>query len=86
MIQIYIKQKQWAKVEPLIEKHLELFEQHRFALQVKLIKIWLQAERPRHALRYMQGINGAFMSETEKSEIKKLAEYAKQQIRSGVIE
>ncbi len=86
VIQIYIKQKQWAKVEPLIEKHLELFEQHRFALQVKLIKIWLQAERPRHALRYMQGINGAFMSETEKSEIKKLAEYAKQQIRSGVIE
>ncbi len=71
---------------PHRETSRALFEQHRFALQVKLIKIWLQAERPRHALRYMQGINGAFMSETEKSEIKKLAEYAKQQIRSGVIE
>ena len=81
-----MKEKQLAKAEPLIEKHIELFDEHRFALQSKLIKLWLHDQRPRHALRYMQGMNPAFLEETEKAELNKLAVYARKLIQTGVLE
>ncbi len=86
VIQHYMKEKQLAKAEPLIEKHIELFDEHRFALQTKLIKLWLHDQRPRHALRYMQGMNPAFLEETEKAELNKLAVYARKLIQTGVLE
>ena len=86
IIQHYLKEKQLAKVEPLIQTHIELFEEHRFSLQLKLLKLWLHEQRPRHALRYMQGMNPAFIQENEKGELKKLADYAQRQIQSGVLE
>jgi membrane associated rhomboid family serine protease len=86
VIQHYMKEKQLAKAEPLIEKHIELFDEYRFALQTKLIKLWLQDQRPRHALRYMQGMNPVFLEEAEKTELNKLAAYARKLIQTGVLE
>jgi hypothetical protein len=86
IIQHYLKEKQLAKAEPLIQKHIELFDEHRFALQTKLIKLWLHDQRPKHALRYMQGMNPAFLDVAEKTELNNLAVYARKQIQSGVLE
>lgn len=86
VIQHYLKERQLAKAEPLLQLHIELFEEHRFQLQTKLIRLWLHDERPRNALRYIRGLNPAFLDEVEKSELKKLAEYAQKQIQSGVLE
>ncbi len=86
IVQHYLKDKQFAKVEPLLQLHIELFEEHRFQLQLKLLKLWLHDQRPRHALRYMRGLNPAFLEDNEKTELKKLAEYAQKQIQSGVLE
>jgi membrane associated rhomboid family serine protease len=86
IIQHYLKDMELAKAEPLIQKHIEMFEEHRFPLQLRLLKLWLRDERPRHALRYMQGMNPALLAANEKSELKKLAEYAQKQIQMGVIE
>ncbi|MCY2984343.1 MAG: rhomboid family intramembrane serine protease [Planctomycetota bacterium] len=86
IIQHFMKEKQLTKAEPLIEKHIELFDLHRFALQTKLIKLWLHDQRPRHALRYMQGMNPAFLEEAEKTELNHLAAYARKLIQTGVLE
>ena len=86
VIQHYLKEKKLAKAEPLLQLHIELFEEHRFQLQTKLLRLWLHDQRPRNALRYMRGLNPAFLDDLEKSELKKLAEYAQKQIQSGVLE
>ncbi len=86
VIQHYLKSQQYAKVEPLLELHIEQFEEHRFQLQLKLIKVWLHNQRPRHALRYIRGLNPAFLKDIEKVDLGKLAVYAQKQIDSGVLE
>ena len=86
VMQHYVKAGDLAKAIPLIELHVSLFEKHRFLLQSKLIKIWLQQQRPRHAIRYMRGLNAALLSDSEKAEIQKLAAFAKKQIQDGVLE
>ena len=86
VIQHYLQVQQFEKAEPLLQLHIEQFEEHRFQLQHKLIKIWLHAQRPRFALRYMKGLNPAFLSDSEKTELQKLANYAQKQIQSGVLE
>jgi len=85
-IQHYVKVKQFAKAEPLLQLHIELFEEYRFQLQLKLLKLWLHEQRPRHACRYIQGLNPAFLDATQQDELKKLVDYAKKQIQSGVLE
>lgn len=86
VIQGYLKGSHYEKALPLMEMHIDLFDTHRFAMQSKLIKIWLHQQRPRHAMRYMQGFNPAFLSEAEGAELQKLAAFAKQQIQKGVLE
>ena len=86
IIQAYLKKKDYSKAEPLIEEHIALFDQRRFALQVSLVKLWLQSQRPRHALRYMDGMNPAFLLPEESQQLEPLVVYAKKQISSGVLE
>ena len=86
VIQHYLKSQNYETVEPLLVLHIERFEQHRFQLQLKLIKVWLHQQRPRHALRYIAGLNPAFLQENEKQELQKLSTYAQKQIQSGVLE
>jgi membrane associated rhomboid family serine protease len=86
VIQHYLQEKQLSKAEPLLVLHSEIFDEHRFQLQVKLLRLWLHEQRPRHALRYMQGLNPAFLSDDNRFELKKLDEYAQKQIQAGVLE
>ena len=86
VVQHYLKEKQLCKAEPLLLLHTELFDEHRFQLQATLLKLWLHEQRPRHALRYMRGLNPAFLSDENRSELKTLAEYAQKQIQAGVLE
>lgn len=86
VIQGLWKQKNYAAAEPLLEKHIELFETYQANMQILLIKLWLQNQRPRHALRYMQGLNPAFLQPEQNDQLQKLTAYAEKQIASGVIE
>jgi hypothetical protein len=86
VIQGMLKAKRFADAEPLMEQHIELFDDNRFSIQVLLIKIWLQDQRPRRSLRYMQGLNLAFFSPEQTQQIHQLAAHAKKQIAAGVIE
>jgi membrane associated rhomboid family serine protease len=86
VIQHYLKQQQFEKVEPFLALHIEQFDEHRPQLQLKLLKVWLHQQRPRHVLRYIRGLNPAFLEENEKGELQKIASYAQKQIQSGVLE
>lgn len=86
IIQGMLKAKRFSDAVPLMERHIELFDENRFAIQVLLIKIWLQDHRPRRSLQYMQGLNLAFFSPEQTQQIHQLAAHAKKQIAAGVIE
>jgi membrane associated rhomboid family serine protease len=86
VVQGLLKSREYARAIPLMEVHIESFDEHRFEIQVLLLKIWLHDQRPRKALTYMQGLNPAFLSPEQMQRLKQLASLAKQQISSGVIE
>ncbi len=86
IIQAYLKIKDFAKAEPLMEEHIALFDKRQFAIQVSLVKLWLQSQRPRHALRYIDGMNPAFLLPEESKQLEPLVAYAKKQIAMGVLE
>lgn len=85
-ISLLIKQKDYVQAEPLLLEHVERHEKHRFEMQVYLLKIWLKAGRPRHALRFLRAANTAMMSEEQNSQLAKLARIAKKQVAEGVLE
>lgn len=82
----YIAKNEFDKAATLVESQIESSATNRFGWQCNLIRIWLQQQRPRHALRYLQGLNMAFHSPEEQQKLKQLAAHAKQQINSGVQE
>jgi hypothetical protein len=84
VIRRYLKTKNYAKAEEMIALHIELFEEDRFDMQVTIIKIWLQGQRPRHALRYIKKLFPTCLSNEDKQQLQKLGSYAKKQIDSGV--
>lgn len=86
LIQGLLKAKNYPRAVPLMETYIESFEQNRFPMQVSLIKIWLQDQRPRKSLEYMQGLNLAFLSTEQTQQLQQLAAYAKKQIAAGVVE
>lgn len=84
VIQALLKAKDYYQALPLLEKHVELFEQSRFAMQVAMMKIWLSQREPQKTMHYLQGFNLAFMSPEEVTQIKQLAASAKKQMAAGV--
>jgi len=86
VIQGLLRAKSYAEAIPLMERHIETFEEHRFSIQLLLVKIWLQDQRPRKALGYMQGLNPSFLSPEQMQQLKQLAVVAKKQIGDGVVE
>ncbi len=86
VIRGYLKTKNYAKAEEMIALHIKLFEEDRFDMQVTLIKIWLQGQRPRHALGYVKKIYPTCLSNEDKQQLQKLGTYAQKQIESGVAE
>ncbi len=85
-VSLLLKQKDYAQAEPLLIEHIDRFEQHRFEMQIYLLKIWLKGGRPRHALRFIQAANSAMMSEEQNAQLAKLVRIAKKQIADGVLE
>ena len=65
-------------------KHVDLFEQSRFPMQVAMMKIWLSQREPKKTLSYLKGFNLSFLSPEEVSQIKQLAATAKKQMAAGV--
>lgn len=86
IIQGLLQTKTFDQVVPLIETHIEQFDENRFAMQVTLIKIWLQQQRPRKSIEYMRQFNVALLEPAQTETLKKLAAVAKKQISDGVVE
>ena len=86
VISAYLKAKDYVKAVPLMESFIDQFPAQRFAMQVYLIKVWLQQQRPRHAFRYMKTFNLTLLSTEEQTQIRSLAAIAKKQIDQGVLE
>jgi membrane associated rhomboid family serine protease len=86
IIESYWKAKEYVKVTPLLEEHIELFDKHRFPLQQRLIKLWLKAQRPRLALRYIEEMNPALLQANEAEQLMPLVAHAKKMIKDGVLE
>jgi len=86
IIQSYLHSKDYAKVVPLIEEHIELFDAHRFQMQIHLIKLWLQADRPRFAIRYVDAMNPALLLPSQSKQLEPLVAHAQKMIKAGVLE
>ncbi|MCA9191458.1 MAG: rhomboid family intramembrane serine protease [Planctomycetales bacterium] len=81
-----LENKDYQHAQQMIEKHIELFEHRRFDMQVYLLKLWLQAQQPRRALKYMKQMASSYLTQSEQEKLRKLAAIAKQQIQEGVLE
>lgn len=86
VVQALLKAKDYEQALPLMEKHIDLFEQNRFSIQTAMMKIWLNQHQPQRTLGYLQGFNPSFMSPDEVMQIKQLAAAAKKQIAAGVVD
>ncbi|MFN7876582.1 MAG: rhomboid family intramembrane serine protease [Pirellula sp.] len=82
----YLKAKRYPEAVGLIETYIETFEQDRFAMQIALLRIWLSEQKPRKVLRYVKGMNVAFLGPEHNAKLKPIVEHAKKMIEAGVIE
>ncbi|MFO0943221.1 MAG: rhomboid family intramembrane serine protease [Pirellulales bacterium] len=83
VIQHMLRSKEYDRALPLIEKHIELFEESRFTMQVAMMKIWLAQKQARKTIEYLQGFNPSFMTPEEVQQVKQLASAAKKQLASN---
>jgi len=86
LVDVQDEKKRYTEAIPAMETHLETFAENRFPIQVLLIKVWLQDQRPRKALSCMQGLNHAFLAPEQTQQLLHLAVHAKKQISAGVVE
>jgi membrane associated rhomboid family serine protease len=84
IVQALLKAKDYQQALPLLETHIDLFEQSRFAMQVAMMKIWLSQRQPKKTLEYLRGFNLSFLSPEQIPQIKQLAAAAKKQLAAGV--
>lgn len=82
----YLKAKRYPEAVGLIETYIETFEQDRFAMQIALLRIWLSEQKPRKVLRYVKGMNVAFLGPEHNAKLKPIVDHAKKMIEAGVIE
>jgi membrane associated rhomboid family serine protease len=82
----YLKAKRYTEAVGLIETYIETFEQDRFAMQIALLRIWLSEQKPRQVLKYVKGMNVAFLGPEHNTKLKPIVEHAKKMIEAGVIE
>ncbi len=80
VVQMLLKNKDYQQALPLIEKHVDLFEQSRSPMQVAMLKIWLSQQRAKEVLTYLKGLNPSFMSPEEQQQFRTLAANAKKQL------
>lgn len=82
----YLKAKRYTEAIGLIETYIESFEQDRFAMQIALLRIWLSEQKPRKVLKYVKGMNVAFLGPEHNTKLKPIVDHAKKMIEAGVIE
>lgn len=82
----YLKSKRYSEAADLIQVYLERFDHDSFAMQVALLRIWLSQQRPRKVLKYVKGMNVAFLGPEHTANLKPIVEHAKKLIESGVVE
>jgi hypothetical protein len=82
----YLKSKRYPEAAGLIQIYVELFDQDRFAMQAALLRIWLSEQKPRKVLKYVKGMNVAFLGPEQTAKLKPIVEHAKKMIETGVIE
>ncbi|XZE20005.1 rhomboid family intramembrane serine protease [Pirellulaceae bacterium SH449] len=82
----YLKSKRYNEAADLIQVYLERFDHDSFAMQVALLRIWLSQQRPRKVLKYVKGMNVAFLGPEHTAKLKPIVEHAKKLIESGVVE
>lgn len=86
VIQGFLAAKDYVSAEGLMLDYVGQFEQYRFQMQTKLLKIWLAQHRPRKVLKYIQGLNPAFLERTQREQLRPIAHAAQEQIRNGTLE
>lgn len=86
LISSLLKAKKYDQAFPAMENYITLFPSDAFTAQSVMAKIWLQQERPKHTLRFLQTLNLELLTPEQRPVFKKLVETAKQQIASGVVE
>ncbi len=82
----FLKQRNFERAFPLMELYIQSFPDDAFNMQVLMAKVWLQQERPKHTLRYLQTMNLEAMDEKQRTTFKSLVATAKSQLEQGVIE
>ncbi|HBE67662.1 MAG TPA: hypothetical protein DDW52_05880 [Planctomycetaceae bacterium] len=86
LIAILLARREYQRALPLIDEHIDRFEQRRFELQVYLLKLWLKSGRPRLTLKKIQAVDQGLLSPEQSATLKKLARYAQKQIADGTME
>jgi membrane associated rhomboid family serine protease len=86
IIRGYLTAEDYAKAELYMTEYISVFEEQRFAMQLKLLKLWLHQQRPRRVLRFVQGLNISFMTKQEQLQLQQLAQHASKMIKAGVLE
>lgn len=86
LIAVLLARREYQRALPLIEEHIDRFEQRRFELQVYLLKLWLKSGRPRLALKKIRAVDQGLLSPEQVATLKKLARYAQKQIEDGTME
>jgi membrane associated rhomboid family serine protease len=81
-----LKANRTVEALPLIHHYVQNFEENRFAMEVAMIKIWLQQQRPRKVLKYIDGMNLAFYTSDQAARVQPLADKAHRLIAAGVVE
>jgi len=82
----YLKARRYTEAANLIPTYIELFDCDRFAMQIALLRIWLSEQKPRKVLKYIKGMNIAFLGPEHTEKLKPILEHAKKMIEAGVIE
>ncbi len=86
LVQLLLHSKRYNEAATTIEMNIGLFADHRFAMEVTMLKIWLRDKLPRRSMVYMQKMNAAAMDDAQRQQLVSLAGIAKKQIADGVVD
>lgn len=81
-----LKASRHAEALPLIQTYLQNYEESRFAMELAMLKIWLQQQRPRKTLQYIDGMNLAFYTPEQNTKLQPLIDKAKRLVAAGIVD
>ncbi len=86
MIRQYLARQDYDAALPVMQEHVEMFDEGRTVLQLNLAKILLHQQRPSKAKSILRSIEKTTLSEAERAQWNQLAAHVRRQINEGVIE